>query len=549
MIDELRMPTARGALSGRTMTADGRGPGGFDVALGGALEPAHAHEMTPGADALAQRGPAPAPARAAPAAEGNPADRMLRARRQAERQARGDARTEARPASPTDAGRAEREADAGSDAGKPPAAHRRLAPETNGSSPTQTAASAEGDAADPRVADAAPEDGEPGKADTARQAATSPDAAALLMNPAGALPRPNAGRPTGNASPAQSPTGESDPLAAAGGSARHLPGAAARNTSSDPAAVASGAASTALSRQASLMSDAAALAASGGASARQGGATIALNGMMTGSEVRPGDTQPATPQGSGPRREGPINPMAAAHAARVDWRPGGGAGSQAGEQNGPGSGDMGAPARLLAALEEMRQSGGSASSQGAAAFAAALASSQATTGPTPSPGAAEPPPVRLSNPWPVDHPAFPAHLAEQVGDSLLAGLDRAEITVTPPEMGPIRIELSLNGEQASVAFSATQPDTRTAIEQSLPLLKSMLSEQGLQLADSSVGSGYRPPADAGAQSPAGDGAGSRDTGQPGGRTGGSGTASLAGASVNGGTPSAGRANGLLDLFA
>jgi flagellar hook-length control protein FliK len=242
-----------------------------------------------------------------------------------------------------------------------------------------------------------------------------------------------------------------------------------------------------------------------------------------------------------------MHPLAAAYAARVDWRPGGGAaGGQAGDQGGPGSGDMGAPARLLAALEEMRQSGGSASSQGAAAFAAALSSSQATTGP--APGAAEPAPIRLSNPWPVDHPAFPAHLAEQVGDSLLAGLDRAEITVTPPEMGPIRIELSLNGEQASVAFSAAQPDTRTAIEQSLPLLKSMLSEQGLQLADSSVGSGYRPPADAGAQSPAGDGAGSRGNGQTDARAGGAGTSLPAGVS-GGGTPSAGRANGLLDLFA
>jgi flagellar hook-length control protein FliK len=115
-------------------------------------------------------------------------------------------------------------------------------------------------------------------------------------------------------------------------------------------------------------------------------------------------------------------------------------------------------------------------------------------------------------------------------------------------MGPIRIELSLNGEQASVAFSAAQPDTRTAIEQSLPLLKSMLSEQGLQLADSSVGSGYRPPADAGAQSPAGDGAGSRGNGQAGARAGGAGTSLPAGVS-GGGTPSAGRANGLLDLFA
>ena len=545
MIDELRMSQARHLLSGRLSVAGDRGPGGFDVALGGALEPSPSQEMPAPADVLARRGSPAMPPRAEPAAEGNPADRMMRARRQAERQTRGESRTETRPASQADARRGERKDDAASEESGPLAPHRRLAPDENQPSSAQTAPATDDDAAGLPTADAGAEDGAPGKGDAARLTATPTDAASLLLTPADALPRTTAAKSTGSARAGQTAAGEADPLAAAGGPVRHLPGAAAQTTSTDPAALAQ----SALSRQAqSAVTDASAAAGSTIGAVRQGGATGAMGGMPTGSEVRPGDTSPATTQGSGPRRDGPMTPLAAAYAARVDWRPGGGApGSQAGDQGGPGSGDMGAPARLLAALEEMRQSGGSASSQGAAAFAAALSSSQAMTGP--APGAAEPATIRLSNPWPVDHPAFPAHLAEQVGDSLLAGLDRAEITVTPPEMGPIKIELSLNGEQASVAFTAAQPDTRTAIEQSLPLLKSMLSEQGLQLADTSVGSGYRPPADAGAQSPAGDGAGSRGNSQTGTRSGESGTSLPAGVGSGGGAPSAGRANGLLDLFA
>ena len=76
-----------------------------------------------------------------------------------------------------------------------------------------------------------------------------------------------------------------------------------------------------------------------------------------------------------------------------------------------------------------------------------------------------------------------------MGEALLAGLERAEITVSPRELGPIKIELALSGENASVAFSAAHPGTREAIERSLPTLETMLAEHGLTLSHSSVSDG------------------------------------------------------------
>ncbi|MBN9461010.1 MAG: flagellar hook-length control protein FliK [Burkholderiales bacterium] len=90
---------------------------------------------------------------------------------------------------------------------------------------------------------------------------------------------------------------------------------------------------------------------------------------------------------------------------------------------------------------------------------------------------------------PVGSPAFPSHLAAEVATIGLAGVERAEIELRPRELGPVRVELSMSGESARIAFSAAHPDTRQAIEQTLPILKDMLAERGLMLAGASVSDG------------------------------------------------------------
>ncbi|MDT3677607.1 MAG: flagellar hook-length control protein FliK [Burkholderiaceae bacterium] len=96
---------------------------------------------------------------------------------------------------------------------------------------------------------------------------------------------------------------------------------------------------------------------------------------------------------------------------------------------------------------------------------------------------------RSDIPTAVGHPSFPTHIAAEISLLGAAGVERAEIQLQPRELGPVRVELTLSGETARVAFSAAQPETRNAIEQSLPILKDLLAERGLTLGQASVSDG------------------------------------------------------------
>jgi len=88
---------------------------------------------------------------------------------------------------------------------------------------------------------------------------------------------------------------------------------------------------------------------------------------------------------------------------------------------------------------------------------------------------------------PIGHPSFGNDLAHRV--LLFAGqrVQGAEISVTPGELGPIRVSIDLRGQEAAMQFSAAHPTTRAAIEDALPRLREMLAAQGLQLTHANVG--------------------------------------------------------------
>lgn len=62
----------------------------------------------------------------------------------------------------------------------------------------------------------------------------------------------------------------------------------------------------------------------------------------------------------------------------------------------------------------------------------------------------------------------------------------AEIQLDPPELGSLKIRLQVGQDQVSVNFTSPHASVRDAVEQSLPRLREMMEEQGLQLGDSSV---------------------------------------------------------------
>lgn len=66
------------------------------------------------------------------------------------------------------------------------------------------------------------------------------------------------------------------------------------------------------------------------------------------------------------------------------------------------------------------------------------------------------------------------------------GVGSASLRLTPEQLGPVEVKISVHQNAASVWFSATQPDTRSALEQALPRLKELFSAQGLNLAQAGV---------------------------------------------------------------
>ena len=107
--------------------------------------------------------------------------------------------------------------------------------------------------------------------------------------------------------------------------------------------------------------------------------------------------------------------------------------------------------------------------------------------PQPLPAQASTPVAHASIASPLSHPAFGDDLAHRV--LLFAGqrVQSAEISLTPADLGPIRVSLELRGQEASVQFNAAHAATRSAIEDALPRLREMLAAQGLQLAQADVG--------------------------------------------------------------
>ncbi len=98
-------------------------------------------------------------------------------------------------------------------------------------------------------------------------------------------------------------------------------------------------------------------------------------------------------------------------------------------------------------------------------------------------------PTQLAVAAPLQSAQFAPAISAQIATIAMQGIRSAEITLNPKELGPVKVSLTLSGETMEIAFAAAQPETRQAIEQSLPLLRSMLSEQGLNLSHATVGQG------------------------------------------------------------
>jgi flagellar hook-length control protein FliK len=62
----------------------------------------------------------------------------------------------------------------------------------------------------------------------------------------------------------------------------------------------------------------------------------------------------------------------------------------------------------------------------------------------------------------------------------------ATMQLDPPELGALQVKLQIFQDQVSVTFTSPNAGVRDAVEQSLPRLREMLAEQGLDLGESFV---------------------------------------------------------------
>lgn len=122
---------------------------------------------------------------------------------------------------------------------------------------------------------------------------------------------------------------------------------------------------------------------------------------------------------------------------------------------------------------------------------------------------------------------------------LRSGHAHAEIRVDPPELGPIRARVAIDGGIANIAFSAPSAEARDALQAALTSLRERLAESGVALGEATV-SGEHGSRDApgGERSPAAAPAHGRDDGDRG-----------ASSPLPAGTSHRARLEGIVDLYA
>jgi flagellar hook-length control protein FliK len=91
---------------------------------------------------------------------------------------------------------------------------------------------------------------------------------------------------------------------------------------------------------------------------------------------------------------------------------------------------------------------------------------------------------------PVHTPASRQAWAEDVGNQVRWMIGRAEskaeLVLTPPNLGKLEVSISLNGDQTTAQFVASSQAARDALEQALPRLREILQQSGISLGQADV---------------------------------------------------------------
>lgn len=100
-------------------------------------------------------------------------------------------------------------------------------------------------------------------------------------------------------------------------------------------------------------------------------------------------------------------------------------------------------------------------------------------------------PSAITPALPVEQAVGASDWGQEVGNRIVWMANRmesrAELVLTPPQMGRVEVSLSVSGDQASASFVSANPVVREALEAALPRLREVLAEAGIQLGQAQVG--------------------------------------------------------------
>jgi len=84
---------------------------------------------------------------------------------------------------------------------------------------------------------------------------------------------------------------------------------------------------------------------------------------------------------------------------------------------------------------------------------------------------------------------FDDGLGARIGWMAEQKLGHAQIRLNPENAGPIDVRIQLDGSQVNASFHSASAEVRQALEASLPRLREMLGQQGMQLGNTDIGQG------------------------------------------------------------
>lgn len=94
---------------------------------------------------------------------------------------------------------------------------------------------------------------------------------------------------------------------------------------------------------------------------------------------------------------------------------------------------------------------------------------------------------RMTLTVPVSSPAWGDAFSDRMALAVQNRQPVAELHLNPPNLGPVEIQVSMNGDQASLSFFSPHAPVREAIQSAMPRLTEALAESGVSLGNVFVG--------------------------------------------------------------